>query len=172
MAATNGQTNGDAGLVVPVWINGKEEQLSSTFDAVNPATGKTIWKSASASKDDAARAVEAAQAALPAWRKTKAPHRRNIFMKAAEILESRGEEYARYMEEETGAHSSFSAGFNIPASVEMLRDVAGRLIVPVSGTLPECSEEGRSMMVLKEPYGVVFGIAPWSVGHSAPFAVC
>ena len=161
MAATNGQqTNGDADLVIPIQINGKEEQLTSTFDVVNPATGKVIWKSASASKDDARRAVDAARAALPAWRKTKAPFRRDIFLKAADILESRAGECEKYLCEETGA-VEFFAGFNTHLSVQFLRDVAGRIVNAITGALPECAEEGRSMMVLKEPYGVVFGIAPW-----------
>lgn len=160
MTTTNGVADGAAEHTIPIWINGKEECLSSTFDVINPTTNRLAWKSASASQADAKRAVEAAQAALPVWRKTKATYRRDIFLKASEILEVRGEEYAKYIEIETGSLSSYAMGFNLRLSVQMLKDVAGR-IVTITGNLPECFEEGRSMMVLKEPYGVVFGIAPW-----------
>lgn len=64
------------------------------------------------------------------------------------------------MEIETGSAKSYSAGFNVPASVEQLRDVAGRIITS-TGYLPVCGEEGKSAMIVKEPYGVIFGIAPW-----------
>ena len=172
MSSSNGQTNGHAeangntsssessDLTVPIWINGKEEHLSSTFDVINPSTGKVAWKSASATKEDATRAVEAAQAALPAWRKTKAGFRRDIFLKAASILESRAEEYGEFMQIETGSTAGFSTHFNIPLAANILKDVAGR-IVTVTGFMPECAEDGRSAMVVKEPYGVVLGIGPW-----------
>ena len=156
--ATNGESVAE--ITIPIWINNKEEHLSSTFDVVNPATGKVAWKSASASKKDATRAIEAAQAAFPAWRKTKSSFRRDILLKAADILQSRGEEYGKFQTIETGASEDFTVHFNIPVAVGMLRDVAGR-IATVTGYMPECGEKGRSAMVLKEPYGVVLGIGPW-----------
>ena len=165
MATTNGEANG-TDLVISILINNKEETLSSTFDVVNPATGKVIWKSSSASKEDAARAVEAAQKAFPAWSKTKPEYRRDLLLKAAQILESRTEEYGHYMEVETGSSEGFAGGFNLPLSVNMLKDVAGRTST-INGSVPVMGQEGRSAMVLKEPYGVVLGIAPWYVFQTA-----
>lgn len=164
MATTNGEANG-TDIVVPILINNKEEKLSSTFDVVNPATGKVLWKSSSASKEDAARAVEAARKAFPSWSKTKPAFRRDLLLKAAQILESRAEEYGRYMQEETGADEGFSTHFNLPLSINMLKDVAGR-ITTIDGNVPVMGEEGRSAMVLKEPYGVILGIAPWYVSSA------
>jgi acyl-CoA reductase-like NAD-dependent aldehyde dehydrogenase len=45
---------------------------------------------------------------------------------------------------------------------DMLRDVAGRLS-GIMGHIPNCEEEGTQALILKEPYGVVLGIAPWYV---------
>ena len=156
---TTGHANGESDLVIPLWVNGQEEYLTSTFDVINPSTGTVQWKSASASKEDTERAVAAAQAALPSWRKTKVGFRRDIFLRAADILESKAEEYGKYMQLETGSDAGFSTYFNVPMGVNMLRDLAGR-VVTITGTLPECQEDGRSAMVLKEPYGVVLGNAP------------
>ena len=153
-------TNGSSEYVIPLQINGKEVTTDTTFDVVNPATGKVTWKCSSASKEDAVKAVEAAQAAFPAWSRTKPSKRRDIFLKAAEVLERRGEELGEYMMTETGAQPMFAGGFNVPTSVEMLRDVAGR-IVTIAGSVPVCGEEGTSAIVYREPYGVVLGIAPW-----------
>lgn len=162
--STNGhashRSNNPSDHVVPLLINGKEIATETTFDVVSPVTNKRIWKGSSVSKQDAIRAVEAAQAAFPAWSKTKPSKRRDIFLKASDILASRAEEAAEYMEIETGAVKAYSGGFNVPASVEQLRDVAGR-ITTSTGYIPVCGEEGKSAMILKEPYGVIFGIAPW-----------
>ena len=161
---TNGTShdgaNGSSEQIIPLQINGHEVKTSTTFDVVDPSTGKVIWKSASASKEDAVNAIEAAQAAFPAWSKTKPAKRRDIMLKAAEILQSRAEELGGYMMTETGSQAPFATGFNIPTSVEMLKDIAGR-IVTIAGSVPVCGEEGTNAIVYKEPYGVVLGIAPW-----------
>ena len=152
--------NGSSKITVPIQMNGREVQTENTFDVVNPATGKVIWESSSASKKDASNAIEAAKAAFPAWSKTKPSKRRDILLKAADILASRTDELGEYMIQETGSTEGFSKGFNVPCSVEMLRDVAGR-IATITSYMPVVAEEGKSAMVLKEPYGVVLGIAPW-----------
>ena len=157
---SNGHSNGSAEYTVPLQINGEEVSTEHTFDVVNPATGKLLWKGASASKEDAIKAVEAAQAAFPAWSRTKPSKRRDIFLKAADILESRAEELSQYMVEETAADQSYASGFNVVNSVEMLKDVAGR-IVTIVAQVPVMASAERSAIVYKEPYGVVLGIAPW-----------
>ena len=145
---------------VPLLIDGKEVTTSATFAVTSPSTHKQIWQASSASLDNVKSAVEAAQAAFRPWAKTKPSARRAIFLKAAEILQARGEELGRYMMEETGAEAPFSSGFNVPLAAEMIRDVAGR-ISTVMGSIPTCSDERTSALVVKEPYGVVLGIAPW-----------
>lgn len=147
-------------MSVPLLINGKEVTNETTFDVVSPVSGKLIWRGSAVSKQQAIEAVEAAQVAFPAWSKTKPSFRRDILLKASDILKSRGEELCEYMEIETGSTEGISKYFNLPSSIEQLRDVAGR-IVTVTGNIPICAEEGKSALIYKEPYGVVFGIAPW-----------
>lgn len=167
---TNGHTNATHASndsfnhVVPLLINGKEVTNETTFDVVSPVSGKVIWKGSSVSKQQAVEAVEAAQAAFPAWSKTKPSFRRDILLKASDILKTRGEEICEYMDTETGSAEAMSTYFNLPSSIELLRDVAGR-IVTVTGNILVPGEEGKSALMYKEPYGVVFGIAPWN----APF---
>ena len=160
MNGTTSTANGTSPHPIPIQIGGEEVQTPTTFDVTDPGTGKVLWQSSSASKTNAIRAVESAQAAFPAWSKTKPAARRDILLKASDVLKERGTELAEYMIKETGADDGNSSGFNIPKSVEMLRDVAGR-ISTVTGYNPACEEDGKSAMVFKEPYGVVYGIAPW-----------
>ncbi|KAL6714151.1 hypothetical protein ACLMJK_008645 [Lecanora helva] len=182
---TNGTTNGVNGHstshhtslhtnettsdhVVPLLINGEEITTETTFDVTSPDTNKVIWRASTVSKQDAIRAVEAAQAAFPAWSKTTPSYRRDILLKASDILARRTDEAAEYMEVETGSAKSYSSGLNVPAAVEQLRDVAGR-IAASTGYTAVSSQEGRSALVVKEPYGVVFGIAPWNAPYILGF---
>lgn len=171
--ATNSTTNGTNGYsnhghpsddawdhVVPLLIAGKEVTTDTTFDVVSPVTSQTIWKCSSVSEAQAIEAVEAAQAAFPAWSKTKPSVRRDILVTASDILKSRFEECAEYMDIETGSVDAMSKGFNLPSTIEQLKDVGGR-IVNTTGYIPICAEDGKSALIYKEPYGVVFGIAPW-----------
>lgn len=155
-------TNGDASpqITVPSWINGVEETGPSTFDVISPYTNTTCWTSASASPADALRAVDAASAAFPGWSATKPTARRDILLRAADLLEERTEANAEIMRTEMGADVGTSQFFVVPLAIKMLRDVAGR-ITSVCGSVPTVEEEGQSAIVYKEPMGVILGIVPW-----------
>lgn len=148
--------------VIPLIINGKEEHAASTFDVISPYTNKPCWAAASASPQDAIRAVEAADAAFPAWSQTKPAVRRDILLKAADILESRLEKCAEYMRTEMGADVGASQFFVVPLGIRMLREVASR-ITSICGSVPVVEGEGQSAIVYKEPMGVILGIVPWYV---------
>ncbi|PYH97831.1 aldehyde dehydrogenase family protein [Aspergillus ellipticus CBS 707.79] len=150
--------------VIPLIINGKEEHASSTFDVISPYTNQVCWTTASASPQDAVRAVEAADAAFPSWSQTKPTVRRDILLKAADILESRLEQNAEYMRTEMGADVGASQYFIVPLGIRMLRDIAGR-ITSICGSIPVVEEEGQSAMIYKEPMGVVLGLVPWNAPY-------
>ncbi|KAF2737657.1 aldehyde dehydrogenase [Polyplosphaeria fusca] len=154
----------DSSYTVPLLINGKEVTTNTTFDVTSPSSHNPIWKASTASVEDAKAAVDAAQATFRSWSKTKPAARRTIFLKAADIFQSRSDEYGRYMMQETGADAGFSGGFNVPLAAEMMRDVAGR-VSTVMGSIPTCADEGTSALVVKEPWGVVLGIAPWNAPY-------
>lgn len=159
MAATQSQSQSSS-LVVPLLIDGKEETSASTFDVISPYTNSPCWAAASATPADAIRAVDAADAAFVTWSQTKPTIRRDILLKAADILESRLEENAAIMRTEMGADVGASQGFVVPLSIRMLRDIAGR-IASICGSSPVVEEDGQSAIVYKEPMGVILGIVPW-----------
>ena len=104
--------------------------------------------------------VEAAEAAFQSWADTPADQKRNIFLKAADILERRTEEVGKLEEEEAGATTFYASGFDVLTAVSGLRDVAGN-ISGIVGTVPNLSDPKRSGMIVKEPYGVILGISSW-----------
>ncbi|KAK7744085.1 hypothetical protein SLS53_003603 [Cytospora paraplurivora] len=148
------------GITVPFWINGKEVVPSKTFDVINSATLKVIHQCSSATEADAEAAVEAAAKAFPAWKNTPPTQKRDVFLKAAEIMERRRAELVNNMVEELGVPSDW-ANFNISLAKEFITDVAGRCIT-IEGVLPTSENTDTGAMVVKEPFGVVLAIAPWN----------
>jgi len=159
MPSKNGSSSGP----VPLWIAGKEVTTSTTFEVHSPSTGDKLWSSSSVSAKEATQAVDAAQEAFKTWRKTKPAEIQRILLKAADIAEARQEELMGYMMQESGALGPFT-GFNIKTMVENFRDVAGRA-ANILGAIPQTQTPGQGAFIYKEPFGVIFGMAPWNAPY-------
>ena len=87
------------------YINGRQVKSESgeTFASYNPAkSDEVIGYFASSTANDVKAAVDAAAKAFPLWKATPAPHRAEIILKAAHLLETRKEELAHTMVREMG----------------------------------------------------------------------
>lgn len=146
---------------IPLLINNKSVITNNQFTVQNPATNQVADLCVGATIDDAIRAVDSAKAAFAPWSKTTPYARRDILLRAADIMQSRKEELIAYQIEETGAGRLFSEK-TFDLGVSFMRDTAGR-IPSIEGAVPSVSENGETAMVFKEPYGVILGIAPWYV---------
>lgn len=156
-----------AEFVVPFILNGKDVVPSSTdrtFPVVNPATGKTVHHYSGAKSADATAAVEAAKAAFPAWRDLPPRDRRDLLLRAAEIMKRRREELSEYLETETGQPRAW-ADFNLNAAIDFIVDAAGLAAKANQGRAPVTQDPSVGAIVLHEPYGVVVGIAPWNAPY-------
>jgi acyl-CoA reductase-like NAD-dependent aldehyde dehydrogenase len=153
-------TSRTAPEIVPLIINGKDIVTDTVFAKVGPLENREIWPVSSASEEQANAAAAGAQAAFPAWAATKPSHRRDVFLRAADIMEKRKAEFGEYMRQEIGANQDYQ-NFILGLSIEGLKDTAGRIAGACTGTLPSSIHEGMRAMVQKRPYGVVLGIAPW-----------
>jgi len=96
-------TTNVAPSTIPLLISNKEHQTTATFPVYNPATGGLIRNFSSASISDADLAISAAQKAFSSWKNVRPSKRRDIFLRAADILDSKKPELANYLVEETGA---------------------------------------------------------------------
>jgi acyl-CoA reductase-like NAD-dependent aldehyde dehydrogenase len=151
-------------ITVPLLINGKEVSTSTIFDVTSPSNSKKLWECSSVSKSEAHDAISAAASALPAWSKTKPSFRRDILLRAADLFEKQTENAHSYMKQETGAVEAHCK-FNTDTTLEMFRDVAGRIVSALQGEIPVCQEDGTSALLLKEPYGVILSITPWNAPY-------
>ncbi|RDB25346.1 Salicylaldehyde dehydrogenase [Hypsizygus marmoreus] len=155
-------------VFTPLFIDGelKSSSTSSTFQVVNPYTNEVVGLCSSASSEDCRDAIEAASSAFHSWEISSLAKRRDIFLKAADIVSS-----DRYrtkiidaMTAETAATQSFGV-YNWGPAATILRTTAGLVNELRGETFPSIS--GGHVMVQRRATGVILGIAPWN----APFTL-
>lgn len=141
-------------------INGQWVKGASRFDVHDPATGKKLADVANLTAKDAEAALDAANAAWPAWRNKTGKERSIILRKWFDLLMANQEDLGRIMTAEQGkpfaeakGEVAYGASF-----VEWFAEEAKR----VNGeTLPQF-DNNRRLMVLKQPIGVCAAITPWN----------
>src|SRR5580693_6325260 len=118
-------------------IGGKSVPASSgkLADDTCPWDGQAYARVAAGTPADITRAADAAQAAFPAWSAMGAFERREIFLRAAEVMAGRGEEAITALARETGASRLF-AEFNLAFCVQVLREAAAAITRPAGELLP------------------------------------
>lgn len=148
-------------LEVPLLIAGQSCPASDgrTFDRVNPITGAVVSRVAAATLEDADAAVAAAQAAFPAWAALAPNERRTRLLRAAEQMQARADEFIAAAGE-TGAMANWY-GFNVSLAANMLREAAS-LTTQINGEVIPSDVPGSFAMALRQPCGVILGIAPWN----------
>ncbi|MGW8811535.1 aldehyde dehydrogenase [Gordonia terrae] len=130
------------------------------FTTSEAVTGTPIARVAAASVLDARRAVEAAAAALPEWTAVSPGERRAILQHAAALLEERAAELVPLMGREMGATAPW-AGFNVHVATGMVQEAAAQTYALLGDTIPS-DLPGLFAMGVRQPAGVVIGIAPWN----------
>src|SRR3954451_2856706 len=131
-----------------------------TFEKADPYTGEPATTAAAAGVVDAERAVEAAAAAFPGWAATPPAKRRELLSHAAALLVRRAPEIAQTMTEECGAVFGWGM-FNCDMASRMLREAAAQAYLPGGQVIPS-DVPGVAAMGVRQPVGVVVGIAPWN----------
>ena len=131
-----------------------------TFEDVDPFTGDVVALVPRGTRADAERAIAAAAAAFPAWSQTVPAERQRIFLKAADVLESRLQEIVSLLARETGASFGFGM-FQMGFVPNLLRQAAALAYAPAGQIIPS-DHPGTLAMGLRKPVGVVAAIAPWN----------
>jgi len=137
--------------------------MSSTqavFERLDPVTGAVATTSIAMTPDQARGAADAAQAALPAWSALGPNARRALLSKAAAALEARADAFVEAMMGEIGATEGW-ARFNLMLAASMVREAAA-LTTQINGEVIPSDKPGCLAMAVREPVGVILGIAPWN----------
>jgi acyl-CoA reductase-like NAD-dependent aldehyde dehydrogenase len=131
-----------------------------SFEDRDPYTGDVVALVAAAGREDARRAIEAAAEAFPAWSQTPPGERQTLFLRAADILESRRDEVVDLLARETGCTFGFGM-FQMGFTTNLLRQAAS-LGYQATGEVIPSDVPGTFAMGIRQPVGVVGAIAPWN----------
>jgi acyl-CoA reductase-like NAD-dependent aldehyde dehydrogenase len=138
------------------WVDASGGEI---FDDLDPFTGDLVARVPAGTRADAKRAVESAAEAFAEWSKAPPAQRQAVFLKAADILESRRDEVVSWLARETGCTFGFGM-FQMGFVPGLFRQAAGSAYAAMGEIIP--SDTGAFAMGIRRPAGVVGAIAPWN----------
>ena len=130
------------------------------FERLNPLTGQRASDADAMQAGDMRAIACKAADAFPAWSAMGPNARRAVLMKAAAALEAKKDQFVEAMMGEIGATAGW-AMFNLMLAAGMVREAAA-LTTQISGEVIPSDKPGTLAMALREPVGVILGIAPWN----------
>jgi succinate-semialdehyde dehydrogenase / glutarate-semialdehyde dehydrogenase len=144
------------------YVNGAwcDADEGGTLPVANPATGQVIGTVPRMGAAETRRAIEAAAAAWPAWRKRTAKERATVLRRWFELLLANQEDLAILMTAEQGKPLAESRG-EIAYAASFLEWFAEEGKRVYGDTIPSYAAD-RRVIVVKEPVGVVAAITPWN----------
>ena len=138
-------------------IAGRAVTTGRLMDVINPATGKPFAAVPVAGADELNAAVDAAQAALPAWKALGWDGRREVLLRAAKAIEPHVDEFAALFTAEQGRPLDQAKG-EIQLGAYWLKAVARQQL---DDEVVE-DTDARRVIVRHDPLGVVAAIVPWN----------
>ena len=149
-------------LRTQAYINGQwvDADNGATLAVTNPANGDVIAEVARCGTAETRRCIEAADAALPAWRAKTAKERAAYLRKWFNLMMEAQEDLAIILTAEQGkplaeARGEIAYGANY---IEWFSEEGKRIY---GDTIPQPSNDKR-IVIIKQPIGVVACITPWN----------
>ncbi|MFL6582302.1 MAG: NADP-dependent succinate-semialdehyde dehydrogenase [Burkholderiales bacterium] len=144
------------------YINGQwlDADAKATINVTNPANGAVIGTIPKMGAAETRRAIEAANAALPAWRARLPKERANILRKWFELMIANTDDLGLMMTTEQGKPLAEAKGEVVYAAsfIEWFAEEAKRIYGDV---IPQHQPDKR-LVVIKQPIGVCGLITPWN----------
>ena len=133
---------------------------SSTFTRINPLTDEVASSAVAMTPAEACAVAERAAKAYAIWSGLGPNARRGLLNAAAAALDARANDIVAAMKAEIGATEGW-ARFNIMLATGMIREAAA-ITTQIGGEIIPSDKPGCLAMAVREPVGVVLGIAPWN----------
>ncbi len=132
----------------------------AALDIANPATGEAVGRVPNLGAAETARAIDAAEAALPAWRARTAAERGRVLRRWYELMMANQEDLARLMTAEQGKPLAEARGEIAYAAsfIDWFAEEGKRVY---GDTIPSPWAD-RRLVVIKQPVGVCAAITPWN----------
>jgi len=147
----------DRAYIDGAWV---EADSAARFDVDNPANGSVLGSVPDCGAAETRRAIEAAAAALPAWRALAAKERSAILRKWFDLMVANADDLAMLLTLEQGKPLAEAKGEILYGAsfIEWFAEEAKRIYGDV---IPSPTPDKR-IVVIKQPIGVVAAITPWN----------
>jgi acyl-CoA reductase-like NAD-dependent aldehyde dehydrogenase len=150
-----------------VWV---ESDSGATMTATSPATGETIGSVPEGTRDDARRAIAAANAAARDWAARSAFERAEAMERVAAIVGEQRDELARTLSLDQGKPLRAEAYDEVDELGEYWR-MAAADARRLEGSMPPSMDAGKRVLAYRVPRGVVAVITPWNWPYTMPAEV-
>ena len=133
---------------------------SRTFSVFDPATGEAFADVPDSGAADAQAALDAAHIAFKTWRKVPARQRAQIIKRWNDLMVAHTDDLGRLISSEQGKPLAEGKGEVAYAAsyVEWFAEEATR----ADGEIIAAPVQGRRMLALREPVGVIAAVTPWN----------
>jgi succinate-semialdehyde dehydrogenase/glutarate-semialdehyde dehydrogenase len=139
------------------WIDADD---GATLDVLNPANGEVVATIASLGRAETRRAIEAAERAFQTWRRKTAKERAGLLRRWFDLILLNRDDLALIMTSEQGKPLAEAAGEVVYGAnyIEWFAEEAKRIY----GDVIAPPDNGKRLVVIKQPVGVVAAITPWN----------
>src|SRR6516225_6348986 len=147
---------------VPHYIDGQwvESNARDWSEIINPATGESLGKVPLADAAEVTRAIEAAAAAFPAWRRTPPEDRIQPLFHLKQLVEDHIDELARIITEENGKTLA-EAKAEFRRAIENVEVACGTPTMMQGYNLEDVAR-GIDETMIRQPLGVTAAIVPFN----------
>src|SRR3954468_8495091 len=150
------------------YIDGRWDSAAATdrLPVMNPATNESLTSVPLSSAADVEKAVRAATAALPAWRRTAPGDRIQPLFRLKALRDAHYSEIARLITQECGKTLAESEG-ELKRGIENV-EVASGIPSLMLGTHLEDIAPGIDELMIPQPVGIVAAITPFNFPAMIP----
>lgn len=142
------------------YINGQFVPASDFIEVFNPSTGELLAKSPESDDSTVSAAVDAANAAQPAWAALPAIERGKYLIQIASALRENHQKFQKFLMTEQGKTPDLAAT-EVSFTADYLEYMAG-FARRIEGEVIPSDRPGEQIFLTYQPLGVVAGILPWN----------
>jgi succinate-semialdehyde dehydrogenase/glutarate-semialdehyde dehydrogenase len=154
-------------LIGGAWV---ESESGARFTAESPATAEVIGSIPEGTREDARRAIAAANEASPAWAALSAFERASALGRVAELVAERRDALARTLTLDQGKPLVAESYDEVDELAGYFRQAAADA-TRLEGTMPPSVDAAKRVLVYRVPRGVVGVITPWNWPYTMPAEV-
>jgi len=151
-------------LIGGEWV---DSVSGATFEATSPSTGEMIARVPEGAREDAQRAIAAANAAWRDWASRSAFERGSTMKRMAEIVGERRDDLARTLSLDQGKPLRAEAHDEVEELIAYF-EMASADATRMEGLIPPSVDAGKRVFVYRVPRGVVGVISPWNWPFTMP----